>query len=148
MSQPGVYVVVRDGSWATVTINTGGYEIHQVTVVGLEVVLAFLSVYEMHHDVGARLADEGALIDIDRRVLMVNSAQLDPAWRLALLEALGRAWPGWEIRWAYRGLDDFAGYPALVDPVPDPFESWRYEPDLEPAPEHPTFYPAGLRHIP
>src|SRR5690242_1159968 len=128
MSQPGVYVVVRDGSWRSVTINIGGYEIHQVTVLGLEVVLAFLSVYEPDHDVGMRNSDEGALVDVDRRVLMVNSQQLDHAERLVFLEALGRAWPGWEIRWAYHGLDDFARYPALIDPLPDPYERWCYLP--------------------
>jgi hypothetical protein len=152
MGEPGVYVIVRDGSWSSIGINSGGFDIHRTTVLGLDVVLAFFGAYAgagfADHAPAGWLADEGVLVDIDRRILMVNSQQLWYARRLVFLEALARAWPGWEIRWAYRGRDDFCDYPGLVNPAPAAYARFRYEPaGRGPGPAaEPVFDLSGLDH--
>jgi len=59
----------------------------------------------------------GALIDFDRRRLMVFTYQLDPGPRLAFLDALTRTWPGWDVEWAFRWMFDLAAYPGVTPPV-------------------------------
>lgn len=59
----------------------------------------------------------GALLDFDRRTLLVFTDMLDYGGRMAFLDSLTRTWPGWQVGWAYGWLTDFASYPGVLAPV-------------------------------
>lgn len=70
-------------------------------------------------------AEGGAVVDADRRILTfysdINTINFSVALRRRFLPVLAAYWPGWEIRYAVRGLRDLldqAGLPAgeLIDP--------------------------------
>lgn len=55
--------------------------------------------------------EAAALIDLSRRVLAVFSWHCEGyAHRAALRAVLAHTWPGWDLRWAYDGVDDLAAY--------------------------------------
>ncbi|MFD1367394.1 hypothetical protein [Actinoplanes sichuanensis] len=68
--------------------------------------------------------EAGALIDTSRRLLAVFSWHLSGyAHRAAWKAVLGQTWPGWDLRWAYAGVDDIAtaaGVPAAASDHPRP----------------------------
>jgi hypothetical protein len=79
----------------------------------------------------------GAVIDADRRRLLWCGAQpLHPEWLTAAARVLAFAWPGWQVRWAYRGVADLAaaaGAPAAGDEYVDHFAADPLEPPDDPA---------------
>ena len=59
-----------------------------------------------------------ALLDIDTKTLTFFGGEdmnYDAAYRNAGLAMLRKAWPGWQVNWAYRGLIDIAE-PLGIDP--------------------------------
>lgn len=55
--------------------------------------------------------EAAALIDIPRRLLAVFSWHCEGyAHRAALRAVLAQTWPGWDLRWAYTGIEDIARY--------------------------------------
>jgi hypothetical protein len=129
--EPALYVVVRDGAWFHTGDNLGGYEVDQVLALGPDITTRYVDalVRAVAADTGGSAdgpltvgfwdayCSGGALIDFDRRRLMVFTYQLDPGRRLAFLDALTRTWPGWDVEWAYRWLFDLAAYPGVTPPV-------------------------------
>jgi hypothetical protein len=55
--------------------------------------------------------EAAALVDIPRRVLAVFSWHFEGyAHRAAWRAVLARTWPGWDLQWAYAGIEDIARY--------------------------------------
>jgi hypothetical protein len=53
--------------------------------------------------------EAAALIDTSRRLLAIFSWHFDGyAHRAAVRSVLARTWPGWDLRWAYAGVEDIA----------------------------------------
>ncbi|GIE83120.1 hypothetical protein Aph02nite_90700 [Actinoplanes philippinensis] len=63
--------------------------------------------------------EAAALIDTSRRLLAIFSWHLEGyAHRAALRAVLAETWPGWDLRWAYAGLDDIAAHSGVpADPA-------------------------------
>ena len=120
MAQYCVYAVVHDGRWWHSGSKLGGYEVDQVVALGATVTLAYLAELGRwapeEAGVWGYRCDAGAVVDLDRRVLLVYTDQLEPGERLAFLDGLTRAWPGWESHWAYDGQSELADYVG-VDPA-------------------------------
>ena len=58
--------------------------------------------------------EAAALIDIPRRMLAVFSWHCEGyAHRAALRAVLAQTWPGWNLRWAYTGIEDIARYSGV-----------------------------------
>jgi hypothetical protein len=115
-------VIVRAGAWTAVDFDRGGYETDVTTALGPEIALAVIQAwvvwgeYDVQSTWDEHWGNEGALIDLDRQVLIINSEQLDPAKRIAYLRMLTKTWPGWSISWAYTGWAAFADYLGVSPP--------------------------------
>lgn len=154
MSQPCRYVIIENGAWTAVDFDRGGYETDLATALGPDVALATIrawiatggyrstSTWERPH-----YANEGALIDVDRRLFLVNTEQLDPAERAAYRRMLVQTWPGWRTMWAYQGWSSFVDYLGLEKPPAEPVSlSWLRTDRPHPDPAFASFDAYG-RHV-
>ncbi|SFF64023.1 hypothetical protein SAMN05421541_11632 [Actinoplanes philippinensis] len=102
--------VRRDGTWVHHGSNGLGYSLDAWLAPGPEPALAMFGteawpVWEPGQWQWESTCEAAALIDVDARELLFF-VDIDVTGRLALLEAYGRTWDGWTIRWAYNGLAD------------------------------------------
>lgn len=135
------YAVIRDGSCTLLAQGGGaGYSLDYNFAVGSDRVLQWLD--NLSADEDDYLADEwfddimsegGAVIDVDRKVLLLFSSAFDYGHRAAMLDGYSRTWAGWEIRWAYDGVADLAAYVgsdvAQVRESFEPAQGTSYEGD-------------------
>ncbi|MFH8926097.1 hypothetical protein ACH4D4_03475 [Streptomyces pristinaespiralis] len=110
MAERARYVVVRDGAWQQHYFRWGGRRLAVDVAEGPEQFGRFVAGLEpvepgnWMYDVDCEAA---AVVDHDRRLLLLFTWHLETyAERLTLFAVLARTWPGWEVRWAYDGLED------------------------------------------
>lgn len=108
------HAVIRDGSHTLYLSGGTGDGLDYLFAPGPDVVLRWLAQLD-GQATGEWPADPrcsgGVLIDTDRRVLLLFATALgDYAYRAAVLDAFGRTWSGWQVRWAYDGLADLITY--------------------------------------
>lgn len=122
------YVVVEGGE-ARLAKDFHGYSFLGSVADGPAAVLARAAEHGLEaceaDDLGAH---EGVLlVDRDRRLLAAWNGDSSHQGRHELLPALRRAWPGYDVRWAYQGESDVAAYLGLPPPAPEPWSEpgWR-----------------------
>jgi hypothetical protein len=108
------YVVVRDGSWQQFYFRWGGPRLAVDAAEGPEEFGRFIAGLEpagpgdWMDDIACEAA---AVVDHDRRVLLLFTWHLETyEERRTLFAVLARTWPGWEVRWAYDGLEDVVAH--------------------------------------
>ncbi|MGW3806803.1 hypothetical protein [Micromonospora sp. NPDC005113] len=114
------YVVIRNGRHQLYAQGGGaGYSLDYHFAIGPAAALRWLDQLddcrtdEWFDDLSC---EGGVLIDVDHRTLLMFSLLGHVAlggrydYRAALLEAYGRTWAGWKIRWAYDGIGDLVAY--------------------------------------
>jgi hypothetical protein len=130
------YVVI-DGGEPRRAIDFHGYSFLGSVADGPDAVLARAAGHELQP---CRAADLGphegiVLVDRDRHLLAAWNNDVSHQHRHDLLPALRRAWPGYDVRWAYGGESDVAAY--LGFPPPPPGTWWQ-----------PGWQPYETRHQP
>ncbi|MDI6104715.1 hypothetical protein QLQ12_39605 [Actinoplanes sp. NEAU-A12] len=106
-----VNVAVRQGGdWTHCGSNGLGYSLGAYLALGPGPALAVvrsrsLPVWDRRQWQLESTCEGAALIDLDARDLLFF-LDLGYEQRLAVLEAYGRTWAGWTVRWAYNGLAD------------------------------------------
>jgi hypothetical protein len=107
-------VVVRDGSWQQFYFRWGGPRLAVDAAEGPEEFGRFIAGLEpagpgdWMDDIACEAA---AVVDHDRRVLLLFTWHLETyEERRTLFAVLARTWPGWEVRWAYDGLEDVVAH--------------------------------------
>lgn len=86
-----------------------------------------------------RWAEGGAVVDIERKVLLIYGGEdlkYDIPLRRVYLKLLAQVWNGWDIRWANEGIADFAdyvGYPK--EKVLTEYENEENNPSFSPPDE-------------
>ncbi|GAA2688960.1 hypothetical protein GCM10010400_62260 [Streptomyces aculeolatus] len=108
------YVLVRDGDWRLHYSHWGASGIDAQLLDGPRSASRFIAAQrEVPRDdwLDERWCEGAALADHDARELLFFTWHLeDYVHRRALFAVLARTWPGWRVRWAYGGLEDFAAY--------------------------------------
>ncbi|MFJ3103517.1 hypothetical protein [Streptomyces sp. NPDC086835] len=114
MAERARYVVVRDGSWQQFYFRWGGPRLAVDAAEGPEEFGRFIAGLEpagpgdWMDDIACEAA---AVVDHDRRVLLLFTWHLETyEERRTLFAVLARTWPGWEVRWAYDGLEDVVAH--------------------------------------
>ncbi|MFG2334276.1 hypothetical protein ACGFMM_32390 [Streptomyces sp. NPDC048604] len=120
MANWAMYLVIPEdgGAHETYAPRFGAVGIDLDLLAGPDVVLPLLRAREQlqGHWIDEGRCEAGALIDLRRRTLFLFASE-GPITRLrhraALWEALGAAWPGWELRWTYDGPAELREYLGL-----------------------------------
>ncbi|MGW0520637.1 hypothetical protein [Crossiella sp. NPDC003009] len=80
-----------------------------------------------------RWGEGGLLLDLRRRVVLFFSWHLrELPLRAAVFAVLARTWPGWQVRWAYRGMAELRGWVGLPpgQQPPEPPEELSADPEF------------------
>ncbi|MEV6394368.1 hypothetical protein AB0M39_06215 [Streptomyces sp. NPDC051907] len=117
MAERARYAILRDGVWRQHYNRWGG---PYLAVDVLEGPDGFSRFAAAHEQVGMRdwmddvQCEAAAVVDHDARVLLLFTWHLED-WdeREALFSMLAGAWPGWQVRWAYDGLEDVVAYAGV-----------------------------------
>lgn len=128
------YVVIELGE-ARLATDFHGYGFLASVTDGRAAVLAHIAeAGSGSYEAGGLEAYEGVvLIDLDRQVLAAWNHDSDHLGRHSILPEVRRAWPGYDVRWAYEGTADIEAYlghsPVAVDP-PEiagwrPYQTWH-----------------------
>lgn len=128
------YVVIDRGQ-AHLATDYHGYGFLASVVDGQDAVLARIAGSGPGPYVAGDLeAYEGAmLIDLDRAVLAMWNHDAGHGDRRIILPEVRRAWPGYDVRWAYGGAADieaYLGLPPRPGNLPEvqgwrPYQTWR-----------------------
>lgn len=114
MGQRTNYVLVEGGGWRLHYSHWGANRLDVDLLDGPASTTRFIRAqHEVERDdwLDDVWCEGAALVDHDARQLLLFTIHLDGfAHRTALLAVLARTWPGWEIRWAYDGLEDIAAH--------------------------------------
>ncbi|MFQ6225780.1 hypothetical protein [Nocardia sp. NPDC002869] len=124
MRDPADFVIV-DGPTATMYCGPhAARHIGQILLVGPDNTIRWARAEKSVEDFDP-WCEAVVLIDVRRRVLALSgrlgmswfedvltpsSGELQYAYRAAYYALLAQAWPGWELRWAYEGIDDIVRY--------------------------------------
>ena len=109
------FVIVKDQDWQLYYSHWGGCRMLDALIGGPELALRYAaSLRRCDKDewCDPTWADGGAVVDLDRRRVLFFGEPLmvEMNERRALTEVLATVWPGYEVRWAYDGTAELAGY--------------------------------------
>lgn len=144
MAERARYAVVRDGAWQQHYCRWGGPRLALDAAEGPEAFGRFVAGQERvgpgnwMDDISCEAA---AVVDHDRRVLLLFTWHLETyEERRTLFAVLARTWPGWEVRWAYDGLEDIVAHVGLErESVRSEFGARPGGPLLAAFPDEPDF---------
>jgi hypothetical protein len=109
------FVVVQYQDWQLYYSHWAGFRILDALIGGPELALRYAqSLRQCAKDqwVDPLWADGGAIVDLDRRRVLIFGDELmvDMDERRALMNVLAAVWPDYSICWAYDGTAELAGY--------------------------------------
>jgi hypothetical protein len=137
------FVIVKDQDWQLYYSHWAGCRTLDALIGGPKLALRYAqSLRQCAKDqwVDPVWADGGALVDFDRRRLLLFGDELmvEMPERRALMSVLAAVWPDYAICWAYDGTAELAGYVGAELP---PY-TWDKRPVLRLAPDR-----NGLCHL-
>lgn len=125
------FVVVENQDWRMYYAHCSGYRMLDALLGGPDFAVRYARAMETCPKtewISADWADGGAVIDVDQRRLLFFGDELMVGIpeRRAMLNVLDSLWPGYEIRYAYDGQSELAGYVGGdLRPI-----SWRPDPHI------------------
>lgn len=108
------YVIVGDDGFELFYSNAGAVPLLENLAEGPAVIRRFRSERVVGHWLDDVWCEGAALVDTANRVLLHFTWHLDGiAERARRLAEIRRAWSGWDVRWAYGGIEDVVAYLGL-----------------------------------
>jgi hypothetical protein len=114
MAERARYVVVRDGVWQQYYCRWGALSFGLDVLEGPDAFSRLIAGRQEegpHNWMDDIQCEAAAVVDHDARVLLLFTWHLESwAQRETMLEVPATTWPGWQVRWAYDGLEDIVAY--------------------------------------
>ncbi|WP_433178185.1 hypothetical protein [Actinoallomurus sp. CA-150999] len=139
MGQRANFVLVDDTGWRLYYDHWAANQICSVLVAGPEAATRFIIAQRQRAQdewLDDIWAEGGAMVDHRTRRLIFYGDQLmlDLPAKRVFTRLLSLTWPGWDVRWAYDGLGDFAAHVGLDRAIVRAARDPEMPGDLQPNP--------------